>query len=1005
MRGDSSRFRRRAIALAFGVLGVLACPVAPARADETPARPAVRVTEDELPRFPPRSPAEALATFQVVPGFRIEQVAAEPLVQAPVAMSFDEDGRLYVVEMIDYSEQGDEHLGRVRLLEDTDGDGRFDKASVFADRLSWPTAVLCYDGGVFVGAPPDIHYFKDTDGDGRADVNRTAFTGFHRTNVQGLLNSFQWGLDNRVHGATSTSGATVHRPGSAGPRPVPLNGRDFSFDPRTLELRPTSGGAQHGMSFDDWGRKFVCSNSDHIQIIMYEDRYVARNPFLAAPGARVSIAADGPQAEVYRISPVEPWRSVRTRLRAGGFVPGLVEGGGRAAGYFTGATGTTIYRGDAFPAGYRGQAFVGDVGSNIVHRKTLEPNGVGMIARRADDRREFVASSDTWFRPVQFANAPDGALYVLDMYREVIEHPASLPPEIKKYLDLTSGRDRGRIYRVVPDGYRQPKRTRLGSATTAELVAALESPNGWHRDTAARLIFERRDHAAVAPLKAFVTRSKVPVARVHALSALAGLGALDCATVLLALCDDRPEVREHALRASEAFLDASAELRTKVLAMNRDPDPRVRYQLAFTSGQIKSDARFPALAALAKRDGGDPWMRLAVLSSLPDGAGRVLTALLTDADFCRSPAARAIVPALAYQVGVQEKDEEAGSILERLEALPVRDRPLALVLVRGLHEGIAHRGTPSAAKLFAPGSRAEGFLRDLIASARQTAGDERRTLADRVEATRALSLGRFRDAKDVLAGLLGSRQPPELRSAAVTTLAGFRDDEVGDLLVGEWATYGPGLRAAAVETIFSRKPWVFALLRGVDSGAVAATDLDPARLKVLEHDPDEGVRRRVKALSSKLKPRRRGEVVMAYQQSLTIPGDRERGKVSFEKVCSACHTLEGKGYEVGPSLLAIKNRGAAAVLTNVLDPNAEVNPQYVNYVGTTRDGRSVSGMIASESATGVTFRRAEGKEDTVPRRDLEDLKSSGASIMPEGLEKELDVQAMADLLAYLMTVR
>src|SRR5262245_1582266 len=428
---------------------------------------------DELPRIRPHEPADALATFQTLPGFRIEQTAAEPLVHSPVALSFDENGRMYVVEMIDYSEQDKEFLGAVRLLEDTDQDGRFDKSTVFADKLSWPTAIACYDGGVFVGAAPDIVYLKDTDGDGKADVRKVVFTGFGRSNVQGLFNSFQWGLDNRIHGATSSSGGQIVRPDVAGAKPVAVSGRDFAFDPKTLELAPTSGGAQHGMSFDDWGRKFLSSNSDHIQLVMYDDRYLARNPYLAAPGSRVSIAADGPQAEVFRISPVEPWRIVRTRLRVSGTVPGPIEGGGRAAGYFTGATGVTIYRGHAWPQEFHGQAFIGDVGSNIVHRKLLEPDGVGLVARRADEKREFVASTDTWFRPAQFANAPDGNLYIIDVYREVIEHPASLPPMIKKHLDLTSGRDRGRIYRVVRDDFRQPPPLGLDRVSTADLVAAL----------------------------------------------------------------------------------------------------------------------------------------------------------------------------------------------------------------------------------------------------------------------------------------------------------------------------------------------------------------------------------------------------------------------------------------------------------------------------------------------------------------------------------------------------
>ncbi len=282
----------------------------------------------ELPRIPPTEAKDALSTFQVQPGFRLKRVAAEPMISDPVAMAFDEHARLYVVEMRGYSEDGDKKIGTVRRLVDHDRDGRFDQSTPFLEGLTWPTAVTCYEGGIFVGVAPDILYAKDTDGDGRADWKQVVFTGFGTDNIQGLLNSFCWGLDNRIHGATSHNGGPIRRAHAVGTDPIRLNGRDFAFDPRTMKMTATSGGGQHGMSFDRWGNKYVCSNSDHIQLVMLEDRYVARNPFFAVPRTRTSIAADGPAADVFRISPVEPWRIVRTRMRVNGVVEGPIEGGG-----------------------------------------------------------------------------------------------------------------------------------------------------------------------------------------------------------------------------------------------------------------------------------------------------------------------------------------------------------------------------------------------------------------------------------------------------------------------------------------------------------------------------------------------------------------------------------------------------------------------------------------------------------------------------------------------------
>lgn len=990
---------------AFSVAILLsgAFAILPADEEKTPA--AEPDFSAELPRIPPTEPAAALKTFQTLPGFHIEQAAAEPLLHSPVAIAFDENSRLYVVEMIDYSEQDKEFLGAVRLLEDTDEDGKFDKSTLFADKLSWPTAITCYDGGVFVGAAPDIFYIKDTDGDGKADMRKTVFTGFGRSNVQGLFNSFHWGLDNRIHGATSTSGAQVIRPDVKDMKPISLNGRDFSFDPKTLDLTPTSGGAQHGMSFDDWGRKFLSSNSDHIQLSMYEDRYIARNPYLAAPGPRISIAADGPQAEVFRISPVEPWRIVRTRLRVSGAVPGIVEGGGRPAGYFTGATGVTIYRGDAWPSEYRGQAFVGDVGSNIVHRKVLEPNGVAVIAKRVDDKKEFVASTDIWFRPAQFANAPDGNLYIIDVYREVIEHPASLPPVIKKHLDLTSGRDRGRLYRVVADGFRQKKLPKLGSAMTADLVATLDHRNGWHRDTAARLLFQRQDRTAVPALKRLASKGALPEGRMHALYALLGQSSLLAENIQAALSDDSPRVREHAVRLSEHVLSISPAVREKLVRMINDRDLRVRYQLAFTLGQLPAAARTPALAELLKHDGADPWIRLAVFSSLADGSRELWDNLLADDKFLESSSATTVCTQLSALTGSEARRDDVAALLASLDSA-ARTRPsLASAIIRSLTDALARRGSPLRTQLAELSPNAGKVISELLAAAKKTVADENAPAADRAEAARTLGLAKYAEVRSLLPELLGSKQPQDVQLAALGTLARYSDPEIGSVLVEAWPSFSPKLRAAAAEAIFSRPAWLLDFLVAVEKDDIPASDLEPARVKLLEKHANEKVREQAAAIAAKLKLGKRQDVLDAYKPSLTLQGDVEKGRAHFRKICSVCHRLENFGTEIGPNLATLQNRGAETILINLLDPNREVNPQFVNYLLITTEGKSITGLIAAETATSVTLKRQENATDTVLRVNIDELKSTGFSIMPEGLEKQLDQQAIADVIAYLLSVK
>ncbi len=363
---------------------------------------------------------------------------------------------------------------------------------------------------------------------------------------------------------------------------------------------------------------------------------------------------------------MEPWRKLRTRLRTEGVVAGSDEGG-QPSGFFTGATGVTVYRGDAWPAEYRDNVFVGEVANNLVYRARLEPDGVGLKAVRADAGVEFLASRDDWFRPVQFANGPDGCLYVMDMPRETIETVYSLPPQILKHLDMGAGVEKGRIWRIVPDGFKQPKIPKLGEATTAELVALLEHPNGWHRDTASRLLYQRQDRAAVAPLKKTAAESKVALGRVHALYALDGLKALDAPTVLHALADDDPHVREQAVRLAEQFA-AEPDIRDRLAKMTEDADLRVRYQLAFSLGEFKGDEATQALTRLA-------WPRrrrfmvpavAAVLSLSAERAGDLFRLLSADRDFRGGDAGRALLTELAGEIGAADrKADVAAEVLER----------------------------------------------------------------------------------------------------------------------------------------------------------------------------------------------------------------------------------------------------------------------------------------------------------------------------------------------------
>ena len=967
----------------------------------------------ELPRLKPVEPAAALKTFAIRPGFRAQLVAHEPLVASPIDICFDENNRMFVVEMIDYSELRDAkpHLGRIRMLEDTDGDGVYDKSTVFAGDLPWPTAVFCANGGVYAAATPDIFFLKDTDGDGKADVRQVAFTGFassyapYRTNelnMQAMLNSFHWGLDNRIHGATAPNGGEVFSPLTPGAKPLNLRGRDFAFDSRTLELTAEAGGGQYGMCMDDRGRRFVCNNSDHIRVFMYDARYGARNPAFAMPRPLVSIAVDGAAAEVYRRSPDEPWRVIRTRWRVAGAVKGPVEGGGRASGYFTSATGLVIYRGDAWPKEYVGDAFIADCGSNLIHRKKVRQNGVELFAERPPDEQkaEFLTSNDTWFRPVQMVNAPDGCLYIIDMYREIIEHPWSLPPTLKQHLDLNSGNDRGRIYRIMPDGFKSRKPPKLGKATTAELVATLAHPNGWHRDTAQRLLYERQDKSAVPLLEKLLQTSKASLGRMHALCLLDGLSALTPSHLLTALADPAGEVREQGVRLTEKVLankSASTEpLFQKLLSLTADPDPLVRYQLAFTLGEFEAARKARPLAEIALRDGQSSWMQAAILSSLADGAGDMFATLSSDPRIRNAKAGQEFLRQLVQLIGVTHKPAEVTAVLDYVAR--VQDASLAFSLVRSLGDGLV-RGKSSLAKV-----DTQGNLKTIFARASQAAVDAKADEGVRVQGIQLLGLTSYGESAVALLSLLGSRQTEAVQLAAIDALDRYADPQLGAELIKRWGALNPRLRSAALPVLLKRTDRATALLQAMLAGQIRAGELSLPEMKQLQNSRDKTVRElAAKVFGSAAAPKRQ-EVVNAYLPALSLKGDAAKGKEIFTVRCVSCHRAGGQGFDLGPNLVTVKTAGKEKMLVNILDPNRELLPQYLAYEVETKDDESLLGVIVNETAASVTVRQAFGKESVVPRATISKLKSQGQSLMPEGLEAELTVQGLADLLEYISTV-
>jgi len=961
----------------------------------------------------PLSPKDELKTFKTLPGFKVELVACETDVIDPVAMAFDERGRLFVCEMRGYPNggvaTGKENRGRIRCLTDEDGDGFFEKSVVYADGLRFPTGVLPWKGGVIVCNAPDLIYLPDDDKDNKADKVRVLYTGFGLDNIQQIVNSPRWGIDNWVYCTVGSCGGSIICPERPEMKPLELRGRGIRFRPDDLSmLEPTSGGGQYGLTCDEAQHWFVNTNSQHLRQIVLPDHYLRRNPYLAVPAVTVDIPEHGAACKVFRISPFEQWRVERTTRRKDSpeskrFSPTeLVPGG-----YITSAC-SPMYYGHSeplFPANDRGCVYVCDPANNLVLRDRLEPNGSIYKAKRIDDGVEFLASTDNWFRPAHLTVGPEGAVYILDFYREVIETPLSLPDDIKKRLNLES-RETGRIWRVVPDSFKAKSLPRLDRADTAEVLNCCASDYEWLRTTARRLLYERRPTGAATALTGALKAARSPEAMVNILWALDTAGGLKPEHVAMALADRNADVRIVGLRLSEQFMrgDSSADLGRSVKGLVDDPSDFFRFQLALTAGALPAADAAPVLVKLLNSPRADRWLTTAVLSSAGEAAPALIEVLAADPKF--AVANPAVLGRLAAMVGARGEERVLAGILRLL--VGTKHEGVRLAVLDGLGEGMRTRDTSLGRWLANPPDGVKevvGQVTPVFRQAARTAVVDSTALNSRLAAVRLLGYGPFEVASEPLAELLQSRWPVEVQAAALRALAGFDDARVATVILASWEGYGPTLRREATEALFARANRLGPLLDAIEAKKVLASQLEYARAEALRAHADATIRERAKKFLAGQVAADRKKVIDDYRPAFDLKVDANPGRELFRKNCTACHRLENVGFEVGANLTAaLKNKSREALLIDILDPSREVDPRFVNYQVHTTSGRTLSGILAVETPTSVTLRRGEKAEDTILRSQIDEIRATSKSLMPDEFEKQLDKQQMADLIEYLLSV-
>ncbi|MBI2946724.1 MAG: neutral/alkaline non-lysosomal ceramidase N-terminal domain-containing protein [Verrucomicrobia bacterium] len=974
------------------------------------------IADPRKAEFPPaKSPEESLASIQTKAGLKVELVAAEPLVASPVAIDFGPDGKLWVVEMRDFPMGLDGNWkpgGRVKFLEDLDGDGKYEKATVLLDGVPFPTGVLAWKRGALVCAAPDILYAEDTNGDGQADVVQKLFTGFATENYQARVNGLSLGLDNWIYGANGLIGGVIRGVGRLGiganespAEPINIRGRDFRINPETGVFETAAGLSQQSRVRDDWGNWFGCDNSTLLWHFPLPDHYARRNPHVAGTSSRVPVAGGPDPNQLFPIS--------RTLRRFND--PGH-------ANRVTSVCGVGIYRDEFLGAEFYGNVFVCEPVHNLVHRLVLAEDGVTFKALRApgEQQAEFLASTDNWFRPVQARTGPDGALWVVDMYRFVVEHPRWITPERLKELDLRAGVDLGRIYRVYPRGKTPAPIRDLTKLSTQELARSLDHPNGTERDRIHQELLRLKDTGAVRVLRDLARTSVRPACRIQALGVLDGLKAIDSEALTVAFHDVNPEVRAQAVRLSERFLanpagsgppDVQSSMRDPKIAealleLVRDPRLRVRYQLALSLGQWDDARAAEALSELLIRDASDPWLRAAVLSSASRQALALVQKIIGAPVLRQLPAE--FVGDLATTAIASDDQVALREILTRLMTIlePAREAWPFLVTAK-LLDALDGRGVTleSFSESLRPGlSEAALRLGRILDQARETAASEAAPESSRAAALKLLCRMADRGSADRMAlkKLLETPLTASLTHAVLDALERSRDSRIGDELLADWAHYPPSLRSAILEKLLRRKEWTETLVDRIKSGLVIWSELSAEqRQRLMRNAPS--FQDRLQAIVGGLgrnATQGRADVVAQFEAALNLTGDRAHGRELFQTFCANCHRFHNEGLSVGPNLQGLTDKSARFLLTAILDPNAAVEDRYTSYSVELRDGRSLSGIVTEETPASLGLLNAGGTRETILRSAIREIRASRLSLMPEGLEAQWIAQDLADLIAY-----
>ncbi len=955
------------------------------------------ILEDAYSEERPLSSQQAIEATRASEGYRVDLVAAEPLLSDPINLAFGVDGRVWVVEMSDYP-LGVEGGGRVKWMRDLDGDGQLDEVKVFLDGLSYPTSVMPWRDGALIIAAPDILFAHDEDGDGRADRVEPLLTGIEESNPQHRASGFDIGLDGWLHFAVGhgTKELLSHRNGQT----YSVAGRDAAWNPDTGELRTTAGETQFVRGRDAFDNWFGNSNSLPMYQFVIDDRYMQHAS--VAGGPRQDLLTPAVAPPVYpRSRTVERFNDLYALNR------------------FTSACSAIVVR---VPGVNRDQdhtqALVCEPVHNLVARIDFNQAGSVFTATHEPDAEQFdfFTSIDPWSRPVRVINAPDGTVWIVDMVRRVIEHPEWIPTAWQERIDLRSGSQLGRIYRVCYSDYQlQPM---IALSTGQQILDALASDNGARRDLALQALIQA-DADSVASLEPRVRElahsSKQAAVRASALGCLLAKTWLTPNDVVATLSGDDARLVRFGLELAENF---AGQLTPQLQRSMEDVAARnlglaVDLQWVLTSTLLEQLAAESGLSQIAARSSDDAWVLKAfALLRQPKQALAVTQQLLDrwNADRPLSPEGFAEVEHCVSKLWsvCSARDREALAI-KRLQAmLDNADSGFTnsqLLLLSSLAQGKAQSSsnqeadsksssTPEAAEL-------SGLLRRVTDRIIELMQADKLSEAEQLTFVNLLGSGlaSSQDELKMAAAFLQPDKSFQVRRTTVESLRRLRDAAVGHALLAQWPSLNSALRSSAGATLLSRREWTKSLVEALEGGQVAAGELDLPTLQHLSTYGDRELRNRCVELFGQ--PTERSQVVAEYLASLPPPAATPQGEKLFTEHCAACHKSVAGKPQIGPPLENLGHWTLDQWVSAILDPNKTLEPKYRQSTILTEDGEVVSGLVLERNDRELLIGVSDGSVKTVPAASIADEKNAGISLMPVGFEQKLTPEQLSELLGFL----